>query len=161
LEELSRAPQKVIFFSHQWTSWHAPDPTTVQYRCMLAAMDSICTANGWKPEYVWVWCDYISIPQKTRCAQKIAINSLASYASCSNAFCIVAPTVEHADTGEECNVSSYNKRMWCRAENLCHSLRHGIDGMWVVTSEQDVSKLASNDAFMSSNLRVMQACTPR
>jgi hypothetical protein len=44
----------------------------------------------------------------------------------------------------------------CRAENLCHSLRHGIEDMWVATSTDDVSKLKDDDEFMTSNLRVMQ-----
>jgi hypothetical protein len=49
----------------------------------------------------------------------------------------------------------------CRAENLCHSLRHGIDDMWVATgtSAEDVTKLKDDDSFMHSNLRVMQAGT--
>jgi hypothetical protein len=61
---------------------------------------------------------YISIPQRTRNTQKLAINSLASYASIADAFVIVAPTVTHEDTGLVCNVATYNRRMWhapCRA----------------------------------------------
>jgi hypothetical protein len=57
LSEMSRAPQHVIFYSHQWTSWTEPDPSNQQYRCMLAAADSICKVNHWRPERVWVWCE--------------------------------------------------------------------------------------------------------
>jgi len=161
LGEISRAPQRVMFFSHQWTSWTEPDPTNQQYECMVAAALTISKTNGWPMERVWVWCDYISIPQRTRNTQKLAINSLASYASIADAFVIVAPTVIHNNTGLECNVATYNKRMWCRAENLCHSLRNGIHDMWVVTSTDSVAKLKDDAEFMQSNLRVMQGDSTR
>ena len=69
---------------------------------------------------------------------------------------IVAPPVKHSDTGVACNLASYNMRMWCRAENLCHILRNGVKNMWVATSERDCAKQEEDLAFIASNLRVMQ-----
>ena len=128
---------------------------------MVAAVTHIARANDWPMDRVWVWCDYISIPQRLRCAQRLAINSLASYASCADAFVIVAPPVVHADTNELCDTGTYNRRMWCRAENLCHTLRHGVEHMWVVSSVNDCHRLSDDATFMHSNLRVMQGDATR
>lgn len=54
--------------------------------------------------------------------QKLAIDSLSAYASAAHAFVIVAPPVTHSELAITCDVESYNTRMWCRAENLCHSV---------------------------------------
>ena len=115
----------------------------------------------------------------------MAIQSLSTYASVSTAFVIVAPTVTHRDTGRECDTETYNKRMcalsqtrhmnrpscpvnswvahgsrisprrWCRAENLCFSLRNGIEAMFLAT-EQGLQHQAEDVEFMASNLRVME-----
>lgn len=101
---------------------------------------------------------YSSIPQRSRGQQKLAIASLAAYASVAHAFVIVAPPVIHADTKLPCNVSTYNKRMWCRAENLAHSLRNGTHDMWVATGEGkgDCVKQKDDADFLRSNLHVFQ-----
>ena len=48
--------------------------------------------------------------------------------------------------------------MWCRAENLCHSLRNGTAEMWLAVGDGpgDCQRLKDNPEFMESNLRVMQ-----
>ena len=73
--------QRIIFFSHQWTSWTLPDPTGEQYRCMVAAVDKIVTEKKWKMASVWIWCDYISIPQLGEETLQLAIQSLSAYCS--------------------------------------------------------------------------------
>ena len=52
--------------------------------------------------------------------------------------------------------------MWCRAENLCHSLRNGTAEMWLAVGDGpgDCQRLKDNPEFMESNLRVMQAGGP-
>jgi hypothetical protein len=141
----------------QWTSFSAPDPSGVQYATMVNALRRVLAEERWSDARTWVWVDYISIPQRSRGMQKLAINSLSAYASAAHAFVIVAPSVVHADTGKMCNVETYNRRMWCRAENLCHSLRNGIGAMWLASDEHSCEKLSEDLAFMESNLRVMQA----
>ena len=88
---------------------------------------------------------YSSIPQKTddsHLAQALAVQTLSAYASCAAAFVVIAPEVCHADTGELCNLSSYQRRMWCRAEQFCHILRNGVDHMWLATAPRQCVKLA-------------------
>lgn len=57
LDELTRAPHHIIFFSHQWTSRSAPDHTGVQYETMVAAIGRVTRANSWDLDRVWVWVD--------------------------------------------------------------------------------------------------------
>lgn len=45
--------------------------------------------------------------------------------------------------------------MWCRAENLCFSLRNGLEEMWLAT-ESGLTRLDEHSDFMASNLRVMK-----
>ena len=53
---------------------------------MLAAIDFIIRDKGWDERLTWIWCDYISIPQKCKGMQLLAINSLSVYASAAHAI---------------------------------------------------------------------------
>ena len=160
LSDVLCSSDRIVFFSHQWTSFTEPDPTNVQYETMVATLKELVKRRCWFSEMTYVWCDYVSIPQRSRNTQKLAIASLSMYASLAHAFVIVAPSVRHQDTGRECDVDTYNRRMWCRAENLCHSLRNGIHEMWLATGT-DADQLSHLDEnpqvqeMMRGNLRVM------
>lgn len=115
--------------------------------------------------------------------QQLAINSLAMYTSVAHAFCIVAPPLTHHNTNELCDLTTYNRRLWCRCENFCHAVRHGCHGIWLATSPAACTKLFPEDRgtsvladsleetptstvriqardFLLSNLRVFEAdCT--
>ena len=151
LSELEAAPQRVVFFSHQWTAWDQPDPTGQQYAVMLAALRHLQADRGWLATEIWIWVDYLSIPQRTHHMQGLAIESLSAYASVANAFVIIAPNVLHADTGHVCGVHSYNQRMWCRAENLCHSMRNGFSRMYVATDETTCRLVKEVRSVLSSS----------
>ena len=77
---------------------------------MLAAIDFIIRDKGWDEGLTWIWCDYISIPQKCKGMQLLAINSLSVYASAAHAFAIAAPLVRHQNTGQTLDQCSYNRR---------------------------------------------------
>ena len=98
----------------------------------------------------------MAVPQRSRGTQKLAIESLTGYAAVAHAFVIVAPPL--AIDGMARDVATYNRRMWCRAENLAFSLRNGVAQMWVATGPTMAECMPqSNDAeFMRSNLRVFQ-----
>ena len=161
LEDVYAEWSRIIFISHQWTSSVAPDPTNAQYQTMVAALQRIVDSNGWDADDTFVWCDYSSIPQRSRQTQSLAIASLSTYAALAHAFVIVAPPLTHETTQQPCDVHTYNRRMWCRAENLCHSLRNGVEAMWLATGTgaDEISHLADDHgdarAFLESNLRVM------
>lgn len=94
---------------------------------MVAALLGLAKTLGWHPSLknVWVWVDYGCIPQACPSTQSLAIRSLAAYASSATYFVVCAPPVPHADTSDLCTLSTYQMRMWCRAEQVCHSMRNG------------------------------------
>ena len=141
---------KVVFFSHEWTSREHPDHTGAQYQVMKVALDHVVRSMNWQGDDVRVWVDYASTPQANVHTQRLAINSFVHYASCAHAFVVVAPPVIHKDRGVLCNMSSYRKRMWCRAEQLSHFLRNGRDSMWVATSESGLEDSAGADNEVES-----------
>ena len=55
---------------------------------------------------------YVSIPQQNRTLQKLAIDSLATYASTCAFFLVLAPDASHADTHLLCNQATYGRRGW-------------------------------------------------
>lgn len=145
----------VVFFSHQWTSFDAPDPTGVQFETMRSSLKEIASRRGWDPNLkdVYVWVDYSCIPQRNHTTQMLAIRSLAAYASGASAFIVVAPTCDHSDTGGACDAESYQMRMWCRAEQICHSMRNGTDSMYLATStSMPLTKI--DDSWFHQSLRV-------
>ena len=137
LNKLSTKEQ-LIFYSHQWTSPTEPDPTGRQFQVMVAALHSICAMQDWQLDNVLIWVDYSSIPQVCRSVQALAINSLTAYASHAKVFIIVAPEVNHAVHGGVLGYDTYQRRMWCRAEQLCHALSNSTSAMYLATDAEAV-----------------------
>jgi hypothetical protein len=103
---------------------------------------------------VRVWCDYTSIPQACAKTQMLAINSISSYAGCAHAFIMVAPTCTHTGSQQTLNRQTYQDRMWCRAEQLCHSLRNGARSqMWLAT-ESGCAHVSAEDKDTLANMQV-------
>jgi len=125
----------IIFVSHQWTGFESPDPTEVQYKAMVMSIDTLRQQECWDEEEMYIWVDYFSIPQKHRGTQTLAINSLTVYASNVAAFVVVAPPVTHKDLGEVCDKASYQRRAWCRAEQLAHLLALGSARMYLAEGD--------------------------
>lgn len=137
LEEL-RTHKTIVFFSHQWLAWGHPDPENHQYDAMSKALDTLVSDPDNKADMknTMVWVDYSSIPQVHSGMQKLAINSLPMYAGACDFFVIVAPGQRpHQDTGESCDEKSYLRRVWCRAEQLAHGCRVGVETMYITTDE--------------------------
>lgn len=145
----------VVFFSHQWTSFKNPDPSGDQYAAMCTSLRELSSRNGWDDSLrdVFVWVDYSCIPQANPSTQNLAIRSLAAYASSATFFIIVAPETQHADLDDACDLDTYQKRMWCRAEQVCHSMRNGTEGMYLAVGGRAPLEPVKNDFFLES-LRV-------
>mmetsp|Transcript_1938 Transcript_1938/g.3691 ORF Transcript_1938/g.3691 Transcript_1938/m.3691 type:complete len:1102 (-) Transcript_1938:147-3452(-) len=146
------AGKHVLFFSHQWTSFTVPDPSNIQYEAMCAAMKELANQNGWDESLkdVFVWADYSSIPQANPSTQNLAIRSLAAYASSSTYFVIIAPDTPHADLDDTCDLGTYQRRMWCRAEQVCHSMRNGTEGMYLGVGKEAPLVPVQSDFFADS-----------
>jgi len=139
VDAFTQAGKQIVFFSHQWTSFTSPDPNNHQYESMVGAVKELANRNGWDPSLkdVFVWVDYSCIPQANTSVQSLAIRSLAVYASSATYFIIVAPKTAHADLNHICDLDTYQRRMWCRAEQVCHSMRNGTTGMFLATGNAE------------------------
>lgn len=137
MEELKafKKGKKLVFFSHQWLAWSEPDPDCIQYKSMVAAFHELIKMKNLDLSETFVWFDYTSIPQTHRGLQKLSINSLTNYAGACDYFIIVAPgEIVHKDTGIMCDKFSYQQRSWCRAEQLAHSCRRGVENMFLANN---------------------------
>ena len=105
-----------VFCSHQWLGYKAPDPDGVQIRALAEGVRSICSRFSIDPEDIFLWVDYMSVPQANSSTQKVAISTLAVYASTCRYFLAVCPTTVHVDSGQVCDVHTYADRGWCRLE---------------------------------------------
>jgi len=146
------AGKHVIFFSHQWTSFTAPDPSGHQYIAMCHAAKDLAKQKGWDASLndVFIWVDYSSIPQVNTSIQNLAVRSLAAYAASATYFVIVAPDAPHAELHDTCDLDTYQKRMWCRAEQLCHSMRNGTEGMYLAVDDASPIVPVESDFFNES-----------
>ena len=102
----------IVFFSHQWLGWNEPDPNNAHYPVMIRAIETLQAKFGYKPEEIFIWLDYSSIPQKNKSSQLAAIDSIANYAALSKQFIVVAPETTHYNTGMPCDAKSYLGRGW-------------------------------------------------
>jgi len=129
------ADTEVIFVSHQWLGSSEPDPHDVHYTAMKGACHRIANDLGKNPQEVYVWVDYLSIPQRCEGLKLLSIQSLALYAATASTFLVVAPESVHADTGAVCNLDTYKARGWCRLENWAAILRiNELARVYVVSS---------------------------
>mmetsp|Transcript_3990 Transcript_3990/g.12676 ORF Transcript_3990/g.12676 Transcript_3990/m.12676 type:complete len:1287 (-) Transcript_3990:1959-5819(-) len=101
-----------VFCSHQWLAWDTPDPHNVHYPAILEACERLCEREGVAADKLYVWVDYVSIPQANEHLKSLSISSLGAYASSCRYFVVVAPPTTHVDTGLPADVSSYAKRGW-------------------------------------------------
>jgi len=154
------AGNNIVFISHQWTGWSAPDPTNVQYNTVLSLLGQIektlsskgrAIGNG---DNLYIWLDYTSIPQNNRGTQTLAVNSLPIYSFMSTIFLIVAPPIEHVDTKVTCDMQSYRNRMWCRAEQLSFFCKHGKDHIWFADGSMTIQQLP--DEWFEAVIQVFQ-----
>lgn len=138
MKELKRFKKTntIVFLSHQWLAWSEPDPDQLQYKSMRSAFQELIRKRDLRMDRLYVWLDYTSIPQTHRGLQKLSINSLTNYAGSCDLFVIVAPgKIYHKDTGTLCDKYSYQQRSWCRAEQLAHSCRRGVEHMYIANEE--------------------------
>ena len=119
-----------IFASHQWLGRDDPDPDKIQYRCICAALRDISSRGDRSLDEVYLWLDYASVPQSSRAVQRLMIMSLPCIAATVDVFLVVAPRAIHATTQQQCDVSTYHDRAWCRAEMFAHSSQRGVDVMY-------------------------------
>jgi hypothetical protein len=142
----------VIFVSHEWVARAHPDPDMQQFRVFQKVFgrdglvagnpSSVCshysdavtinnetpiTTKVWKallkdPTKVYVWFDFISVPQKVvgdsnwAQEQSAAISSIPEYVDNSSMFVVLAPSLEHLVKDATVEYATWRKRGWCRAE---------------------------------------------
>jgi hypothetical protein len=58
--------KRIIFFSHQWTSFTSPDATGDHYETMTAALERVVDEKGWELDHVYVWVDFSCVPALAR-----------------------------------------------------------------------------------------------
>jgi len=120
----------IIFFSHQWVAWAHPDPDKIQYNEMVKSCEAICAEKGFSTDSVYIFLDYLSIPQKNVSMRLAAINTLGVFASICPYFIVVAPTTVHKDTHKPVNKDTYGRRGWCRLEQWGHMCLQGMENMF-------------------------------
>merc|ERR1719469_1078600 len=107
----------VIFFSHQWQASAEPDPDQLQYDEMLKACEHLCSESSLtRTDQVYIFLDFLSIPQKNPSMRLAAINTLGVFSSLAKYFIVIAPSCHHKDTGFSMNKRTSQRRGWCRLE---------------------------------------------
>ena len=124
----------IIFFSHQWQSWSHPDPDNMQFDEIVAATEQLCRENGFEEDGVYLFLDYLSIPQKNMRLRLCAIDALGVISSVAHYFIVIAPSSTHYDTKKVCNKASYSRRGWCRLEQWGHLSTMGMANMFFYNS---------------------------
>ena len=114
----------------------------MQYKALLAACDTLCEQKGLAADKLYVWLDYVSIPQVNPTLKQLAIESLAIYSSACSYFLVLAPDAVHSDTQLVCDQASYSRRGWCRLE-LWANATSGFSGMFVYGANGELEPRAA------------------
>ena len=163
-----------MFLSHTWLGYEHPDPKGVKCRLIVALLEGILAGRTkvtgyWVASVVWnergvtakeltstyadgfVWMDYLSIPQRDRITQGLAIQSITGYVARATDFIVLAGPWKH-DDGSVRDVRAWCERGWCRMEQLANGLSPRQKSMIVAQSPTNVfSHGPSGIAFRSWN----------
>lgn len=139
--ELFLKDQYTIFFSHQWLAFSTPDPDKSQYDLMVNATRKLAKKKKMELSKVYIWVDYIGIAQESKVIQKYAIQTLPAIASSLHSFVVVAPSTPHSDLKTNCDLDTYKRRGWCRAEVLSHVARRGTSELYIATEKGELRKV--------------------
>ncbi|OLQ14437.1 hypothetical protein AK812_SmicGene1416 [Symbiodinium microadriaticum] len=138
----------VIFVSHQWLKKMHPDPHFQQTRVLQEALVNLLSGRSrvapqagcsfaqnvriqdLKAKPLYIWYDYMSCPQLVAdrgdpaVLQSLhnAVESIPGYVQMSAFFFILAPPVQHMETGCLLSYASWKARGWCRLERAAHCL---------------------------------------
>jgi len=139
---------KIALLSHQWLGWTQADPENYQYPAMVAAVRQLLDQEGLEPTQLYLWVDTFSIPQANGIgAIQNAIDSLTMYASLSTYLVVVAPPAAHSNTEEPCNLDSYMKRCWCRAEQASHILVNGTSSYYIMDTQDGKLRVGGGEGI--------------
>jgi len=117
-------------------SWDDPDPDQLQYNEMVASCYAICKMKGFDINNLYIFLDYLSIPQANMNMRLAAINTLGVFSSLAQYFVVVAPDSVHKDTEQKVNKASYQRRGWCRLEQWGHMCKSGMENMYFYKDNQ-------------------------
>eukprot|EP00927_Polykrikos_kofoidii_P012203 TRINITY_DN15246_c0_g3_i1.p1 TRINITY_DN15246_c0_g3~~TRINITY_DN15246_c0_g3_i1.p1 ORF type:complete len:992 (+),score=108.85 TRINITY_DN15246_c0_g3_i1:203-2977(+) len=145
-----KSSRKILFLSHQWLGFPLPDPDSLHIGVMKNAVDHAVKLLGMGSDEVYVWIDYICIPQVNRKMQEMAITSLVTYISLCDVFIIVAPECVHSDSNLPCDEATYRSRGWCRAELLIKILTSGFGNVYIARSDCAALETVGRDDDISS-----------
>ncbi|CAK9095519.1 unnamed protein product [Durusdinium trenchii] len=113
----------------------------------------------WRAKPLLIWYDYFSIPQLDNLSASVsvdemgsdlqkAVESIPSYVKRCKFFVILAPAVEHVDTGELLSKHTWSERGWCRLEQVAANFLTKDAKIVVIESVQKIHIMTPFDAWM-------------
>ena len=144
-----------VFVSHQWLSFFVPDPDNAQYRSICSAINALAARDKLAPTSVYVWLDYLSIPQANPFMQAMAIDSLGVYASACRYFIVAAPPSMHREKQVICDHNTYAGRGWCRLEQWAR-MQDGLENMYLTTSPGNLEPIADMREWYEQSMLVFE-----
>jgi hypothetical protein len=144
-----------MFVSHQWLGFTEPDPDNIHFPAICNACETVCEQFELPTDKLFVWVDYISIPQRNTFLKGLSISSLAVYASVVRFFVIIAPPCMHHDKQESCNSDTYQRRGWCRLEQWARMTIGGLHDMYIHEGGQLV-KIEDKPNWYLQSIKVFQ-----
>jgi hypothetical protein len=142
-----------MFVSHQWLGFTEPDPDNIHFPAICSACESICSNFNFDESELYVWVDYVSIPQRNPYLKQASISSLAVYASVVRYFVIIAPRCVHKDKQETCDSASYQRRGWCRLEQWARMTVGGLHDMYI-HEDGKLQKIEDKPTWYGQSIRV-------
>lgn len=161
-----------IFVSHQWLGFTHPDINFQQLRVLQRAFDELVgrdvplkssvvsyaffghenyiDTRKWRRDLLFIWYDYFSCPQLVARSQELqaAIDSIGHYVQAAKHFVVLAPCVEHSETGQLLGRESWRGRGWCRFERVCREFSCADSRIVVIESPQHFYVMAPHDSWL-------------
>ena len=146
-----------MFVSHQWLGYDHPDPEVIHYPAIVEAANALCAKFSLDPDSLYLWIDYLSIPQRNPILKELSISSLGVYSSFVEFFVVVAPSCVHYNTREPCDATSYQQRGWVRLEQWARMTVGGLRNMFIFDDNKNLVAIEKRREWYLDSIHVFKA----
>jgi len=142
----------IVFLSHRWLALTTPDPYTVHFETMCAAVRRASRIGNVGLDKIFLWVDFCSIPQEHLATRELYLDAVPMYTLLCDMFIVIAPPLTSDDL--ESGIWTHLRGGWCRAELLTRLVGSGLHNLFFCESYDGSLQQVTREMVQGIDLNV-------